>query len=903
MKSPDITAWHELETEKVARLLGADLKRGLSADDVRSRQARFGLNRVTAKARISPLRQFLLQFHQPLVYVLLAAAGITGFLGEQVDSGVILAVVVVNAIVGYLQESKAGKAIEALARMVTTEATVRRGGVRMRVPSVDLVPGDVVLLQSGDRVPADLRLFWVRGLQVDESSLTGESVPASKHANPVALDTILADRCNLAYAGTLVIAGQAEGVVWGTGDGTESGRIAKLIGEADEMVTPLTRKISEFSRLLLWAILALSVVTFAVGIWRGEKPVEMFMAAVALAVGAIPEGLPAAVTITLAIGVGRMARRRAIIRSLPAVETLGGTTVICSDKTGTLTENQMTVREIHAGGRTYEVTGSGYDPAGEIRWQGGKVELDREPALAGCLTAGLLCNDSQLVLAGGRHQAEGDPTEVALLVAAQKAGLVHADLHGASPRVDMIPFESEHMFRATLHEAGTGRVIYKVGAMERLVPRCTDAMGPDGSLVPLDVAAVHAAADSMASRGMRVLAFVRRHVTAGHGTLEHQHVAAGMTFLGLQGMMDPPRAEAIRAVARCRDAGIAVKMITGDHVVTARAIALQIGLAGPEVEAMSGRELEKLSDAELSEVVERVSVFARVAPEQKHRLVKALQARGHVVAMTGDGVNDAPAVRQADIGIAMGIAGTDVAKGAADMILTDDNFASIEAAVEEGRSVFDNLTKFIVWTIPTNLGEGLILLMAIFAGITLPVLPVQLLWVNLTTAIFLGLTLVFEPNEKDVMARPPRDPREPILTFPLLMRTGLVTLILVAGCLTQFFWETRVAGASVVVARTVVVNTIVLVELCYLLNCRSLTHSVWSVGWFSNPWLLVGCAGMMAAQMTFTYLPVLNGWFGSAPVPLESWLRIVGVGVLASMAVGFEKWVRFGRDRGRAIQA
>jgi Ca2+-transporting ATPase len=903
MKSPDITAWHELESEKVARLLEADLKHGLSADDVRSRQARFGLNRVTAKARTSPWRQFLLQFHQPLVYVLLAAAGITGFLGEHVDSGVILAVVVVNAIVGYLQESKAGKAIEALARMVTTEATVRRGGVRMRVPSVDLVPGDVVLLQSGDRVPADVRLFWVRGLQVDESSLTGESVPASKHANPLALDTILADRCNLAYAGTLVISGQAESVVWGTGDRTESGRIATLIGEADEMVTPLTRKISEFSRLLLWAILALSVVTFAVGIWRGEKPVEMFMAAVALAVGAIPEGLPAAVTITLAIGVGRMARRRAIIRSLPAVETLGGTTVICSDKTGTLTENQMTVREVHAGGRTYEVTGSGYDPAGELRWQGGKVALDREPALAECLTAGLLCNDSQLVLAGGRHQAEGDPTEVALLVAAQKAGLVHADLHGASPRLDMIPFESEHMFRATLHDAGTGRVIYKVGALERLLPRCTDAMGPDGSLVPLDVAAVHAAADSMASRGMRVLAFVRRHVAAGHGTLEHQHVAAGMTFLGLQGMMDPPRAEAMRAVARCRSAGIAVKMITGDHVVTARAIALQIGLAGPEVEAMSGRELEKLSDAELSEVVERVSVFARVAPEQKHRLVKALQARGHVVAMTGDGVNDAPAVRQADIGIAMGIAGTDVAKGAADMILTDDNFASIEAAVEEGRSVFDNLTKFIVWTIPTNVGEGLILLLAIFAGITLPVLPVQLLWINLTTAIFLGLTLVFEPNEKDVMARPPRDPREPILTIPLLMRTGLVTSILVVGCLAQFYWETRVAGESVVVARTVVVNTIVMVELFYLLNCRSLTHSVWSVGWFSNPWLLVGCAGMMAAQMAFTYLPVLNGWFGSAPVPMESWLRIVSVGVLASMAVGFEKWIRFGRGRGRAIQA
>ncbi|MBM3844900.1 MAG: cation-transporting P-type ATPase [Verrucomicrobia bacterium] len=886
MRTRDEANWHHLETEEVVRLLDADLRHGLKPAEVELRRAKFGPNRVSPQRRASAFRRFLLQFHQPLVYVLLAAVGVTTFLGEYVDASVILGVVLVNAVVGFLQESKAAKAIDALARMVVTETTVRRDGQRLRLPSVELVPGDVVLLQSGDRVPADLRLFRVKSLQVDESALTGESLPVHKHADPLALHTILADRKNIAFAGTLVTYGQAEGLVWAIGDQTETGRIATLISEAVDIATPLMRKIARFSGLLLWAILGLAVLTFTVGVWRGERGVDMFMAAVALAVGAIPEGLPAALTITLAIGVARMAKRRAIIRKLPAVETLGSTTVICSDKTGTLTENQMTVQEVFAGGQFYHVTGAGYEAEGEVRVEGQPVTLEGHAALRETLTAGVLCNDSQLLRDSGRLAVQGDPTEAALIVAARKAGLLHEEMNRMRPRVDMIPFESEHMFRATLHDESKGRVIYKVGALERLLDRCTDAIDARGQLVSLDKETVHCAVEQMAARGLRVLAFARRHVESRHPSLEHEHVAAGLTFLGLQGMIDPPRPEAVQAVAECQRAGIAVKMITGDHLATARAIAAQIGLgaspshgreargggcpgplpeAAARVVALSGRELEKLSDEQFEDAAERATVFARVAPEQKFRLVKALQARGHVVAMTGDGVNDAPAIKQADIGIAMGVTGTDVAKGAADMVLTDDNFASIKAAVEEGRCVFDNLTKFIVWTLPTNAGEDLTIIFAIFAGLTLPILPVQLLWINMTTAVLLGLMLVFEPKERDVMRHPPRDPRQPILTFPLFMRTGLVTLIMTAGATFLFHWEQQAGGETLAEART-----IVMVELFYLFNCRSLTHSMFSVGVFSNPWILRGCAAMIAAQLLFTYARFMNRLFHTAPISAEA---------------------------------
>ncbi|MBI5773052.1 MAG: cation-transporting P-type ATPase [Verrucomicrobia bacterium] len=904
MKKPGaLPHWHYLDATEVVRLLDVDLTTGLAGGEVARRREKFGPNRISARRGPPAWLKFLQQFNQPLVYILLAASGVTAFLGEWVDSSVIFGVVLVNAVVGFLQEAKAEKAIESLARMVATETTVRRDGRKQRIPSEQLVPGDVILLQAGDRVPADLRLFQMRGLQVDESALTGESLPVHKHPDPLALDTVLADRRNLAFAGTLVTAGHGEGIVWAIGDQTETGRIAWLISEAVDLSTPLTRKIAQFSRLLLWVILALAAATFAIGVARGEKTVEMFMAAVALAVGAIPEGLPAAVTVVLAIGVARMARRRAIIRKLPAVETLGSTTVICSDKTGTLTENQMTVREIFTGDRRYEVTGAGYEPKGEIQSGGAAVKLAEHPALAECLRAGVLCNESSLARREDGHRTvQGDPTEAALLVAAEKGGLLHADEHRDSPRVDMIPFESEHMFRATLHRSRRGRVIYKIGAMERLLERCADRLDDHGELAPLDKEAVRHAVEAMAARGLRVLALARRHVDAGQAKLEPGHVAEGLTFLGLQGMIDPPRPEAIAAVRKCQRAGIAVKMITGDHLVTARAIASQIGLKGREehgkLVALSGRELEKISDEDLSEAAERTAVFARVAPEQKLRLVKALQARGHVVAMTGDGVNDAPALKQADIGVAMGISGTDVAKGAAAMILTDDNFASIEAAVEEGRGVFDNLTKFIVWTLPTNAGEAMVLLTAILFGTVLPALPVQLLWVNMMTALLLGLMLVFEPKERDLMARPPRDPKRPLLTHALIMRTGLVSLIMLAGVFWLFFWELGMAGASEAAARTAVINVIVLVEIGYLFSCRSLNHSVFAIGLFTNWWAIAGSLGTLAAQLLFTYAPVMNRLFHSAPIGGESWLRIAAVAGLAFLAVELEKWIRFGGRRG-----
>ncbi|MEY4938616.1 MAG: hypothetical protein RIQ93_351, partial [Verrucomicrobiota bacterium] len=760
--SGEPNVWHQLHSDEVLRLLEVDPKTGLSASEVARRREKYGLNRITPRAGLPSWVRFVQQFNQPLVYLLLAAVLVTAVLQEWVDSSVIFGVVFINAIVGFLQESKAANAIEVLSRMVTSVVTVRRDAQAQRIPAEELVPGDVVLLEPGDRVGADLRLSRSRELRIDESALTGESLPVAKQPEALALDTLLADRRNLAFAGTLVTGGHGEGVVWATGDRTETGRIAWLIAEAVNLSTPLTQKIARFSRILLWAIMSIAALTFLIGVWRGQPAGEVFMAAVALAVGAIPEGLPAAVTIVLAIGVSRMAQRRAIVRKLPAVETLGSTTVICSDKTGTLTENQMTVRQIFAGDDWFEVSGGGYAATGDFSQRERQVTVADFPALAECLRAGFLCNDSRVTRREGQVQTQGDPTELAMLVAGEKGGFIYEETHRAARRVDMLPFESEHMYRATLHEAGAGRMIYKIGAVERVIERCAYALDRHGLKAPVDRDAVHEAVAVMAARGLRVLACARREVDADHATLEHRHVAEDLTFLGLEGMIDPPRREVVVAVRHCQEAGIAVKMITGDHLVTARAIAQQIGLRGgggaQELAAISGRELEKVSDEDFPMMAERTAVFARVAPDQKLRLVRALQSRGHVVAMTGDGVNDAPALKQANIGIAMGVAGTEVAKSAADMVLTDDNFATIEAAVEEGRGVFDNLTKFIVWTLPTNAGEAAILLLAILFGTTLPALPVQLLWVNLTTAIFLGLMLVFEPKDPGLMQRPPRDP-------------------------------------------------------------------------------------------------------------------------------------------------
>lgn len=890
--------WHHLPSDEVATLLESNDSKGLDTFEVTHRKARFGPNSLTLKKGKSPLLLFLLQFHQPLIYILLGAVVVTAALQEWVDSGVIFGVVLVNAVIGFIQEAKALKAIEALALAMEGVATVVRAGKKERIPASELVPGDLVLLQSGDKVPADLRLLRVRELQIDESALTGESVPVQKQPQQLARETVLADRCNMAYSSSLVTYGTGAGIAVATGDGTEIGRINALIASAVALATPLTKKIAHFSGILLWIILGLAGLTLLAGWFHGEPLLDTFMAAVALAVGAIPEGLPAAMTITLAIGVGRMARRNAIIRKMPAVETLGSTTVICSDKTGTLTQNQMTVKQIGTRGETYEVSGVGYAPRGEILFGGNVIDPQSHPALMECLKAGLLCNDSSLTEKNGQWGIEGDPTEVALIAAAAKAGLSREVLEQSFPRIDTLPFESQHQYMATLHQEETesAAVIYMKGSVESVLSRCSDTYGAGIGAEVLDQAVVHRAVDEMAASGLRVLAFARKTLATPVQSVTHSDVADGLMFLGVQAMMDPPRQEAMAAVAACQKAGIQVKMITGDHVATATSIARQLGIiraaeSNPDSFAVSGHTLTQYADHELVDVAARAAVFARVSPEQKLRLVEALQAKGHVVAMTGDGVNDAPALKQADIGVAMGVGGTEVAKEAADMVLTDDNFSTIEAAVEEGRAVFDNLVKFIAWTLPTNIGEGLVILVAVFAGVTLPITPVQILWINMTTAVLLGLMLAFEGKEPGIMERPPRRPETPVLTRELGFRVGLVSLLLLVGAFGVFEWA-MMHGESLATARTAAVNMFVFGELFYLFNCRSLTRSMFTLGVFSNRWLVVGVSAMALLQVLFTYSPLMNQLFGSAPIGAAEWAWVLTGGFVIYAVVGTEKWLR-----------
>jgi len=886
-----VRPWHRMPAADVVAALDSDAGNGLEEQEAAARLERFGANVLTPGKARGPLVRLMSQFNQPLVYILLAAAVVTALLQEWIDSGVIFGVVLINALVGFLQESKALHAIEALSRAMTAEAMVIRGGKQQEVDAATLVPGDIVLLQAGDKVPADMRLLHARGLQVDESALTGESVPVSKSPAQLDSDAGLSDRANMAYSSALVTYGTGRGIVVATGDATEIGRISELIKTTEILATPLTRKIAQFSHVLLYVILALAALTFLAGSLHGEPWLDTFMAAVALAVGAIPEGLPAALTITLAIGVSRMARRHAVIRRLPAVETLGSTTVICSDKTGTLTQNEMTVRAAFAGGGEYRITGGGYAPIGDVETVRGP-QARENAALRECFRAGLLCNDSSLIREGDNWHIAGDPTEAALISSAMKYGLSNRK-EDLAPRLDAIPFESDRQFMATLHAAGEdGRpVAYIKGAAEKLLPRCGSAMTAGGDAEPLDRSAIEREAESMSAGGLRVLLLAQLELPEGRTHIDLEDVNGGLTFLGLQGMIDPPREEAIRSVRACRQAGIKVKMITGDHAKTAAAIASQIGLESAEPAALTGADLASLPDAELSDAAEKTAVFARVTPEQKLRLVSALQARGHVVAMTGDGVNDAPALRRADIGVAMGITGTEVAKEAADMVLTDDNFASIEAAVEEGRGVFDNLVKFIVWTIPTNVGEGLVILAGVFAGVTLPILPVQVLWINMTTAVFLGLWLAMEPKEPGIMERPPRDPSTPILTRTLELRILLVGGLLLAAAFGYFEWALR-NGRPIDEARTIAVNVFVFGEMFYLFNCRSLTYSVFRLGLFTNRWLLGGVLIMIGLQLMYTYAPFMNAGFQSAPIAAGDWLLILGASAVIFVVISVEKRIR-----------
>ena len=882
--------WHALSREEALSRLDAT-PQGLSAEAAAERLARHGRNVLPPPRKRGPFLRFLLQFHNVLIYVLLAAAAITALLGHWVDSGVILGVVVINAFIGFLQEGKAERALEAIRGMLSPHAQALRDGRRHEIDAAELAPGDIVFLTSGDRVPADLRLIEVKSLKIEEAALTGESMAVEKQVEPVATDAALGDRGSMAWSGTLVTYGQGAGLVVATGPATEIGRISRMLSEVEELATPLIRQMAVFGQWLTWAILAIAAFTFAFGtLVRDFTASEMFLAAVGLAVAAIPEGLPAILTITLAIGVQAMARRNAIVRRLPAVEALGSVTVICSDKTGTLTRNEMTVQEVITAGRLFMVSGVGYAPHGGFSLDDREVAADDHPELIDIGRIGLLCNDAVLEQAEGQWRLTGDPTEGALIALALKTGLDAKFESESLPRTDVIPFESEHRFMATLHHdhAGHGFVFLK-GAPERVLELCA-SQRQDGADRPLEPKFWHAAMEAAAGRGMRLLALASKPAAAGRQEVDFTDVeAGGFTLLAVLGIADPPREEAIRAVAECRAAGIRVKMITGDHAATARAIGAQMGLA-EEVHTLTGVEIEAMDDEALKRAAADTEIFARASPEHKLRLVEALQANGEVVAMTGDGVNDAPALKRADVGVAMGMKGTEAAKEAAEMVLADDNFASIAAAVEEGRAIYDNIRKAIVFILPTNGGQAGVLVAAILLGLhQLPIIPVQILWVNMVTAVTLALALAFEPAEADIMRRPPRDPREAIMTPFMLWRVAFVSLLLVGGSLGLFLWELD-RGVGVEVARTATINLLMLGEVFYLFNCRRLTASVLSWdGLTGNRYVLLAILVLIGLQWLFTYQPTLQMLFHTAPLDGAAWGRILAFGLFVLLAVELEK--------------
>lgn len=881
--------WHDMPHGEVLARLGSGPE-GLSPQAATERLARLGPNRLPAPRRPGLLRRFLAQFNNALIYFLLASAVAAGALGHGVDAAVILAVVLVNALIGFIQEGRAERALDAIRTLISPRAVVLRDGTRTAIAVADLVPGDVVLLEAGDRVPADLRLIRAHALRLDESMLTGEAVAAEKHVARVAHGAPLAERTCMAFSGTLVATGTGAGVAVATGAATQIGHISTLIAEVEPNTTPLLRQIDRFGRQFTLLALVAAAALFALAtLWRGYAWDEALMAVVALAVGAIPEGLPAVITITLAIGVKRMARLKAVVRQLPAVETLGATSIICSDKTGTLTRNEMTARRIVTAGHLLAVSGEGYGPSGVFTTQDGTDDAAALAAAEDLVRCGLLCNDARLEPRGDGWGVIGDPMEGALVALAAKAGLDADHLRAEWPRRDEIPFDARHRTMASRHAAPDGgAVIFVKGAPERLLSMCALEARPDGP-APLDAARWSAAIQEAARAGERVLGFARKAST-GVGEFGPQDLKEGLVFLGLVGFIDPPRAEVVEAIAQCRSAGVAVKMITGDHGATAAAIARQLGLTdNPEV--MTGADLDRTADADLPAVARRADVFARTSPEHKLRLVRALQSTGAVVAMTGDGVNDAPALKQADVGIAMGHKGTEAAKEAADMVLLDDNFASIVAAVKEGRTVYDNVRKVIAWTMPTNGGEVVAVVAALLLGFVMPMSAVQILWINLVTSVTLGLVLAFEPAEPGVMARPPRPSRAPLISPFMIWRIVFVSALFTAGTLGIFFHALD-RGSDLATARTLVVNALVVLEIFYLFNVRYLgSGSLTWQGVLGTPAVLLAVGVVVVAQLAFTYLPLMQAVFDTRPVTWADGGVILGAGVALMAVLEIEKAV------------
>ena len=902
-----MTSYHAMAVPDVLADVDS-AEEGLSSAAAAERLDRHGPNSLPAPARRSAWLRFLLHFHNVLIYVLLAAALVTALLGHWVDTAVIVAVVLVNATIGFVQEGKAEKAMGAIRQMLAPRASLLRDGERRELPSEQLVPGDVVLLEAGDKVPADLRVLVSRGATVQEAILTGESMAVDKRVEAVPEDAALGDRSSMLFSGTILAGGSCRGVVTATGGATEIGRISGLLSDVEGLETPLVRQMDRFARVLTQIILVLAALLLGFGYFVTGQPFgELFMAVVGLSVAAIPEGLPAVLTITLAVGVQAMARRCAIVRRLPAIETVGAVSVICSDKTGTMTRNEMmVVTVVTADGGRYRISGEGYAPEGRIeacdgaREDGGREE--EVPRLATLATAGVLCNDAALRHGeDGSWTVQGDPMEGALLTLACRAGQADRELRRHWPRTDEIPFDASHRFMATLHHDHEGQgAIFIKGAPEALLERCdrlADAAGKS-----FDLGYWRQQVEQIAASGRRVLALARRSVPAEKAVLEEADVADGLEFLGLVGLIDPPRAEAIEAVARCAEAGIAVKMITGDHAGTAAAIARDLGLARPD-RVLTGADIEQLDDAALSEAAVDCDVFARTSPEHKLRLVVALQSRRLVVAMTGDGVNDAPALKRADAGIAMGRGGSEAAKEAAELVLADDNFASIVAGVQEGRTVYDNLRKVLRWTLPTNGGEAITIIVALLLGMSLPITPVQILWVNLITAVTLGIALAFEPTERNTMRRPPRDRDEPLLNRDLAWQVVFVSSLFAAGVFGMYRWGVA-QGYSLELARTLAMNTLVVMEIFYLFFIRNLHGTSLTLeGVRGTPIVWATVLTVTLAQCAITYLPPLQRVFGTEAVPVVEGLIIVLAGVAILIITELEKQLRLRRAARARVSA
>lgn len=889
--------FHAQSSDQVLTTLDSQAD-GLSGEQVSLRQKKFGANRLTPPAGESNWLKFLRQFNNVLIYVLLAAALMSWLLGRWTDGAVIFAVVIINGMFGFIQEGKAEQALASIRSMLRVHTHVMRDGVRQQIDAEELVPGDVVLLESGDRVPADLRLIEGINLGVQESALTGESFSVQKNTDPVSPEAPLAERFCMLYAGTLVTQGRARGVTVGIGDDTEIGKIGSMLRAVEPLATPLMKQLGDLGHTLTKAILALTAFTFLFGwIWRSYPVDELFMAAVGLAVAAIPEGLPAVITITLAIGVQRMANHNAIIRRLPAVETLGSVSVICTDKTGTLTRNEMSAQSIQLSGGELTVSGVGYHPEGNITSDEQPPSDNQQLILQRLSTAAILCNDARFDQQSQPWQLHGDPTEGALLILAAKAGLDPAIIQQSVPRLAEIPFESSHGYMATLHPAPEGNSMpYQLllkGAPEKVLTMCSGVWTP-GSILPLHIDEWQQAIDSFAARGQRVLALAEADTSQPDISITNNPdgtpnlSAYQFSLLGLVGIMDPPRDEARHAIAQCQQAGIRVIMVTGDHASTAAAIGSQLGLSEP-LQVITGSELEGLSDPELQQKAAQLDIVARATPAHKLRLVAALQADQQVVAMTGDGVNDAPALKRADIGVAMGMKGTEAAKEAAGMVLADDNFATLRTAVLEGRTVYDNLRKALVFLLPTNGGQALVMIAAILLGITLPITPVQILWINMVSAITLSLPLVFDKAAANLMQRSPRQSDEALLSPSLLFRIAFVSVLLMGLTLVLYNWSIR-HQADLAHARTVAINSLVVAEMVYLISCRSLTGSTLTLkSWLENGYALLAIFALLLMQLALTYLPFMHALFGTAAITLQDWLIITGSSLLLYLLMELEK--------------